>query len=282
MDNEWTTESRKMEVGGILWAVHLEGEGPALLLLHGFTGSHRSFDDIAPHLMSHHTVVRVDLPGHGGTRTIDNHDCSMREAVDSLHRLMGELGFTEYGVLGYSFGGRVAIALASEHKESVRLLVLESTSPGIRDDVEREKRRLADRNLARRVESVPLDEFISEWSNIPLFHSQKRLHAEQRESQDVIRRSQSSRGLASSLRGMGTGEQQSYWGDLVRLEIPVCMIVGQEDEKFLAIAREMAGSLPSSELHAIPNAGHTVHLEQPLQYRQTVVGFLQKVKGEMQ
>ena len=70
-------------------------------------------------------------------------------------------------------------------------------------------------------------------------------------------------GLAQSLRGVGTGVQPSLYAQLPALHIPVLIIAGELDTKFTMIAKRMAHALPQSQLHIIPAAGHTVHLEQP-------------------
>lgn len=59
--------SRFVEAGGLRWHVQVMGEGPALLLLHGTGAATHSWRDIAPLLAKTHTVVAMDLPGHGFT-----------------------------------------------------------------------------------------------------------------------------------------------------------------------------------------------------------------------
>ena len=80
-------------------------------------------------------------------------------------------------------------------------------------------------------------------------------------------------GLALSLRGVGTGVQPSLYAQLPTLHIPVLLIAGELDIKFTIIAKHMAQALPQSQLHIIPAAGHTVHLEQPQLFTSLVGDF---------
>jgi 2-succinyl-6-hydroxy-2,4-cyclohexadiene-1-carboxylate synthase len=81
------------------------------------------------------------------------------------------------------------------------------------------------------------------------------------------------RGLAQSLRGVGTGVQPSLHAQLPALHIPVLLIAGELDTKFMAIARSMAQALPRSQLRIIPGAGHAVHLERPEDFDALVGDF---------
>ena len=80
-------------------------------------------------------------------------------------------------------------------------------------------------------------------------------------------------GLAQSLRGVGTGVQPSLYAQLPALHMPVLLIAGELDTKFTSIAIRMAHALPQSQLHIIPAAGHTVHLEQPQLFTSLVGDF---------
>ena len=81
-------------------------------------------------------------------------------------------------------------------------------------------------------------------------------------------------GLANSLRGLGQGTQPSFWNRLGEIEIPVLLIAGELDRKFRDIASRMNDRIPASELAIVPDAGHAVHLEQPLAYVTHVEQFL--------
>src|SRR5699024_9154076 len=79
---------------------------------------------------------------------------------------------------------------------------------------------------------------------------------------------QSAHGLANSLLYLGTGKQPSWWQDLDQLKRPVCLIVGELDEKFIHMNKKMQKKLPQASFHLVKNAGHTVHIEQPETFSQ--------------
>jgi 2-succinyl-6-hydroxy-2,4-cyclohexadiene-1-carboxylate synthase len=103
---------------------------------------------------------------------------------------------------------------------------------------------------------------VDQWENLPLFASQKQLPASVQERIRSERLSQTVQGLSGSLRGMGTGHQPSLWGALPNLRLPVFLIVGEWDKKFVDLAERMDQELPNSRLFVVQHAGHAVHVEQ--------------------
>ena len=96
------------------------------------------------------------------------------------------------------------------------------------------------------------------------------------------RRRNTAGGLASSLRLAGTGTQEPLWDRLPALTMPVLLVAGALDAKFVAAAERMAGLIPHVTLAVVDGAGHTVHLERPddvprrprrLAHLDTVTGF---------
>ena len=117
------------------------GHGPPLLLLHGFTGSGESWEPLLPALCEHIRVLTVDLPGHGRTRVPDEVAAySMPRVVETLAEMLVASNAAPAHVLGYSMGGRVALALAAHAPHLVQRLILESASPGLATHEERTPR----------------------------------------------------------------------------------------------------------------------------------------------
>lgn len=245
---------------------HVEetGQGEPLLLLHGFTGSTRSWDGVAPQLAQRYRVIRVDLPGHGKTEVSPD---VLRYTMPSVGQDLAHLLVTHNAapahVLGYSMGGRLALFFALNFPQHVRTLIVESGSPGLATEAERAARRASDDALTARIERDGIEAFINEWEQLPLWTTQANLPAETKRHQRDIRLGSDPHGLALSLRGMGTGAQPSLWDMLPSLVPPTKFIAGDLDAKFVTIAREMHARVPQSKLHLVANAGHTTHLEQP-------------------
>ena len=137
--------------------LHVERDGPpgapALLLLHGFTGSTRTWDDLRQALRDDCQVLALDLPGHGKSPV--PHDpaaYALPSVAHDIARALDHEGISRCAVLGYSMGGRQALRFALAYPERVSSLILESTSPGIADATERAQRRARDHELADFIE----------------------------------------------------------------------------------------------------------------------------------
>lgn len=259
-------ESLTVQIRGIRIGYREAGsaEGAPIVLLHGFTGSSSTWADLADRL-SDCRIIMPDLTGHGMTEAPGEATrYAMEEQVADLDALVSGLGLESFSLLGYSMGGRVAIGYTDAYPEKVNRLILESTSPGLRTQEERRARRQSDDELASFIEEKGMPAFTDRWENIPLFHSQKKLPADVRERIRSGRLKNCPAGLASSLRGIGTGSQLSYWEALHRFSMPVTLITGEQDEKYVEIAKEMAGLLPHVHHECVADAGHAVHVENPV------------------
>jgi 2-succinyl-6-hydroxy-2,4-cyclohexadiene-1-carboxylate synthase len=208
--------------------------------------------------------IAFDLLGHGQSSVpSDPTRYTMEACQEDLLAALRRLGVSpgEAVLLGYSLGGRIACYCA--FSGFFRALILESASPGLATEQERAARRRSDEALAERIESEGVAAFVDYWEQLPLFASQRQLPAAVRHAQRAQRLRNHPQGLANSLRGVGTGAQPPLYDRLQSLAIPVMLIAGELDTKFCDIARQMAAVLPRAELHIVPHAGHTVHLEQP-------------------
>src|SRR5690606_13664825 len=140
--------------------VRVDGEGSALLLLHGFTGSADSWDEVCPAWTSTHRVIRPDLIGHGRSPAPQGLGrYRMEAAVHELLELLDGLGVHRFRLLGYSMGGRLALHLALAAPTRVERLILESATYGIVDPAERAARRASDNELAEWIEAHGVDAF---------------------------------------------------------------------------------------------------------------------------
>ncbi|MBF2463485.1 2-succinyl-6-hydroxy-2,4-cyclohexadiene-1-carboxylate synthase [Listeria welshimeri] len=259
----------------------VNGEKPVLLMLHGFTGSNKTFQESITHLEEHFSIVAPDLLGHGKTDSPDEIErYSIERIVDDLVTILQELKIMQCFVLGYSMGGRVATAFASAHPEMVRGLFLVSSSPGLAQKDLQESRVQADNRLADMLESEGIRSFVDYWEKLALFASQEVLSDELKKRIRLERLAQNPNGLAMSLRGMGTGKQPSYWNHLADFTFPVLLMTGSLDEKFEKIAQEMQQLLPNSTHVTVQNAGHAVYLEQPNIFISQLTNWLEVILKE--
>jgi len=271
----------RIQVNGVHYHVETAGEGAALLLLHGFTGSASTWRPFLPSWSRRFRVIAVDVLGHGQSDAPLNPTRYSTEcAVSDLAQLLDQLEVRQAHLLGYSMGGRLALSFAMVQPERVRSLILESSSPGLGTAEERAERVRSDEALAARIEREGIERFVDYWENIPLFHSMRRLPEDVRLAIRRQRLANSPRGLAGSLRGMGTGAQPSWWDRLLRLTMPVQLIVGELDGKFCAIGRRMSKLIPDCRLVEVENAGHAVHVERADFFDTIVMDFLTSIDQE--
>ena len=227
---------------------------PALVLLHGFTHTGRSWDGVAQALRERYRPLAPDLRGHGSAGGAT--PVTLAAVVSDLDRLLAG----RFVLAGYSMGGRIALQYALARPARVRRLVLVGATAGIEDPTERRARVEADEQLAREIERMPIEVFAARWARTPVLAGQPPKVAE-RVHGDRLRNTPE--GLARALRGLGAGALPPVWHRLGELQIPVLLVVGERDEKFLKIAQVMADEIASALLEVIPGAGHAVHLERP-------------------
>jgi 2-succinyl-6-hydroxy-2,4-cyclohexadiene-1-carboxylate synthase len=240
---------------------------PTVVLVHGFTQTSAVWEPVASVMREMARVVRVDLPGHGGS-------AALRLPFERAAAALGDAGGRATYV-GYSLGGRLCLRLALDRPDLVASLVLVGASPGIADDGDRAARRAADHALADTIERDGTAAFLARWLAQPLFAS---LPADAPGAAERLDNPPD--GLAASLRLLGTGEQEPLWDRLPSLRVPTRLVVGAQDAKFTALAHEMAARIgPSARVEVVPDSGHAVPLERPAAIAALVRDLLERTPG---
>ena len=249
---------------------------PAILFLHGFMGSSEDWRDVVAALDERFYCVAPDLPGHGASLGLPPEYYTMGGTTRALLVLLDALDVERAALAGYSMGGRLVLYLALRHPDRCAGLFLESASPGIDAAAERRMRREADEWRASALEFGSFEDFLADWYRQPLFASLSR-HEGLVEKIIEARRRNDPAELARSLRGMGTGDQPSLWGELGRLEAQALAVTGALDEKYAGISHRMAAINPGVRTAVVPDAGHNVRLEAPEAYLALLQDFLESI-----
>jgi len=218
-----------------------------LVLVPGFTQTKESWDAVIGELRraggGPEVRVVAAQPGHAWD------DAVCRLAADGGHGTW----------VGYSMGGRLALAVALDHPTLVDHLVLVSATAGIRDDVSRRQRVADDEALAASIETDGVAVFLDRWLAQPMF---VRVPPDATGLAD--RRRWSARDLASVLRNLGTGAMPNLWDRLGELTVRVTIVTGVHDTKFDAIGDELAAACARAEVRRVRrDTGHAVPLEDP-------------------
>lgn len=254
------------------------GDGPPLVLLHGFTGSTETWTPFRSKFDTAYRVVAIDHAGHGRSSIPSAAErYRLGRFSDDLVRLIDSLSLDRVSLAGYSMGGRAALKFAIDHGDRVAALVLESTSPGIRDAAQRLDRRAFDASLARDLERDGIEPFVDRWERLPLWDSQRNLSDSTRARLRARRLSNDALGLANSLRGAGSGEDSCVLDQASGIHAPVLLIAGALDSKYVELGRLLERSIPGSRLQVVANAGHAVHLEKPEAFAAATLDFLSTI-----
>ena len=263
----------EVEIEGLRWSVRVAGSGPALLLLHGFTGSGRSWDELTnAAIAAGCTVIAPDLPGHGGTAWSAPR-ATVERTADDVAALLRALGYERAHVVGYSMGARVALRLAIARPARVARLVLEAPSAGIADPAQRLARRDADEGLALRLERDGIAPFVDAWERMPVLAGEARVGGGARNSLRALRLGHDPAGLAASLRAAGQGAMEPLHDRLGEISAPTLVIVGANDP-VRGRAEAVAAGISGARLAIVPEAGHAPHLEAPAAFIGLVLDFV--------
>jgi 2-succinyl-6-hydroxy-2,4-cyclohexadiene-1-carboxylate synthase len=227
-----------------------------LFLLHGFTGSPASWDAVLA-LLPERPALRPALLGHGAPPP------EARTFSDEVSRLAALLPDEPVHLAGYSLGARLALSLALARPERLGRLTLMGVHPGLPTNKEKNDRRESDAGWRRLLTEEGIERFLDAWDAQPLFATRTRLPQAVTAPHRTARLRHDAHGLARSLEVLGLAEMPDCRSELPRLTMPVTLLAGALDEKFLGLAGELARALPHATLRAAPGAGHDLLLERP-------------------
>jgi haloacetate dehalogenase len=127
---------RKVRTSGATINLVTAGEGPPVLLLHGYPQTHAMWHKVAPSLARDYTVVCPDLRGYGDSskpRGVPGHaNYSKRAMALDMVEAMEALGFVRFHAVGHDRGARVAHRMARDHARRVQTLGVLDVSPTLK------------------------------------------------------------------------------------------------------------------------------------------------------
>ncbi len=241
---------------------------PPILFLHGFMGSGQELNPLLAQLSTQFHCIAVDLPGHGHTIATNY---TIPHTAQCLVELLESLSIDRpCHLVGYSLGGRIALYLALHYPQRWTKVVLESASAGLASTTARQARRQQDLSIAHQLRQPNLDwaTFIQQWYQQPVFQD---LSNHPDFSKLITQRLQNHPlKLAKSLEQAGLGSQPYLGNLLITNQLPVLLLAGKKDHKFVKINQELAANCPVAELLIVPDCSHNIHWQQPQQWIQVV------------
>lgn len=253
------------------------GSGPALVVLHGFSGAKEDFTEHADRLSRAHRVVLFDHRGHGESgKPADRGAYSLaRLAADALE-IADALGVEGFRVLGSSMGGMVAQHVVLEASERVEALVLVNTWPGPFPGATPEDARRAGRlALGEGIEVLWRAQAGRDPTSTPAHERLLRERPDHEAFGDRKFLAQSPHMYAALVEELVTRPDLS--GDLRSVRCPTLVVVGEDDATALPGCLALADAIPGARVARIPDAGHSPQFENPASWAHTVASFLESL-----
>ncbi len=249
-----------------------------IIFLHGFTGSSEDWNDILPGIDDRFNKITVDLLGHGKSDSPNDPSLySWELQVEQINKIINH--FTEEKVIlvGYSMGGRLALCYTYTYPERLFGLILESSSPGIKNKSQREKRIKDDEEFSKFISTHTTEEFIDIWTEKEIFTTQLRFSEAKRNEIKKNKIKNNRVGLSNSLYGFSTGKMPYLFNQFNNFNISTLLLTGELDTKFTSLNKSIVKQFPFAEHRIIKNAGHTIHLEEPEKFIDAANSFLKRL-----
>ena len=256
---------------------------PAILFLHGFMGDRTEFELTIADISKQFYCVAINLPAHGEIDVIkqmtdqiaDQDDYyTIQSTANLVIKFLDFLRIEQCFLVGYSMGGRLALYLTIYFPQYFHKVVLESASAGLRTAAEKSNRLAKDQKLATELEHLKHHDFrlfLENWYQQSIFAS---LRSHPNFPQMLEKRLNNSPAqLAKSLRNLSIGMQPSLWEKLSENEVPLLLLVGELDLKFVQVNQQMQQLCKLSQLQIVPNCGHNIHFENPNLFIEKIQSF---------
>jgi 3-oxoadipate enol-lactonase len=263
-------ELARHDVGGVTLAVDSRGDGPALLLVHGFPLDHSLWAHQVATLARWRRIA-PDLRGAGASDAPDG-GYSMATYADDLVRLLDRLQIERAVVAGLSMGGYVAFEMLRRHRARVMGLILVDTRADA-DSAEARKGREDMMEVARTHGAVAVAERM-----VPRLLGR----STQQTQPNIVEQVKAMIGrtpVAGIVGALGAMRDRPDSTPLLpTIDVPTLVVVGAEDEVMPPTAsRAMASAIPSATMRTIAAAGHLAPLEAPTAVTRVIAEFLEAV-----
>ncbi len=257
------------------------GRGPVLLLVHGITSSSQTWDAVIPLLAAEHTVIALDLVGHGAS-SAPRGDYSLGAHASGIRDLLAVLGVPRATIVGHSLGGGVAMQFVYQFPERAERLVLVD-SGGLGNEV----------SLVLRLATLPGAEFV-----VPLLFGPASRLAGGVASRVLPRLgigdSANARGIGDGLRSLGRPEGRRAFLQTARAvidpagqrvdardrlylteDLPTLVVWGERDPIIpVRHGREAHALMPGSRMEEFPGAGHFPFNDDPQRFAAVLGHFV--------
>ena len=266
----WDDDMPEIRVNGVNIYYEISGQGPALVLLHGWAENHNFWKFQIPDFSKDYKVVAIDLRGHGESDK-PKAEYSIQKFADDLYHVLNGLGIDRAIIAGHSMGGMTALVFCLAHPEKVKALILvNTTSAGIH-----EAGIISPKEILEIIRTSGFENVVKQFFAQTFFASGTSGDLINWAKSEVLKTPQYV--VEEALKAI---MEHAVTRKLSKITVPTLIIHSTED---LAIGVKMAEimneRIPNSRLKIVEGAGHHTMLEKPDEFKNTVLDFLRKLQN---
>lgn len=262
---------------GVKLCYEERGTGTPVLFVHEFGGSCRSFDAQVEVFRAHHHCISFNARGYppsGVPPSVE--DYSQDKAVSDIGVVLDRLGVGRAHLVGVSMGAASCLQFALKEPARVISATLVGIGSGSDDPA---LFRETTEATAKLIETGGMAALAEQMAKNP---NRRRLKdknpPEYRRFMEQLR-AMSPIGHANTMRGVQRGRSPLYAHEkrLASLDLPVLVVVGEDDAGCRKPSEFLERTLPDARLHVIPGTGHAVNLEEPTEFNRLALSFIDEV-----
>lgn len=261
-------------INGLSVAYQRTGNGPALVLLHGFTQDSRVWKSQIESLSKYFTIIAWDAPGAGLSADPPD-DFNLSDWAECLAKLLDSTGVQKAHILGLSWGGILAQKFYQRHSTRVLSLILADTYAGWTGS-------LSDSIAKTRLENcihdsqLPPDEFVPKY--LPGMFSDSP-NQETKEALSKIMFDTHPKGFRLMATASAFADTRTF---LPSIRVPTLLIWGESDKRSpVNVSHQMYNAIKGAKLEIIAGAGHVSNMERPEQFNKIVNEFCLSVQKKI-
>ena len=254
-------EEKEILIQGIKTNYKIAGEGPAILVLHGWGGSSDSWRRVQETLSQKgYLVIVPDFPGFGKSVT-PKEPWSLQNYTNFILNLIQQLKLENFYLIGHSFGGRIAIKFATQYPEKIKKLILCDSAgikpkPGLKTRIIYWSARIGNAVFSPK----HLQRFKDSARNLFYIFLRNR---------DYVKANGTMKETIKKV------INEDLLEDLSKIKIKTLIVWGSQDKMVpLKYARVIKQKVENSTLEIIPKIGHSPHLETPAKLAEIIFKFI--------
>jgi pimeloyl-ACP methyl ester carboxylesterase len=262
-----TRQGRMIEVNGARIFVEMSGNGPPMVLLHGYPLSGALFARVRDRLSERFTLITLDHRGYGKSQAPGVPDQIATYAQDALE-VIRQIGLSQAHIAGMSMGGPIVFEMYQRAPDMFSSLMLIDTIAAPASPAEAGLWR----GVAEMVRQGGIDAIIPQLLPEMLTGQARRDRPELvNYLQAVMKNASRDAAIGGALALAGRPDYQPLLG---QISVPTLILIGLQDTVYpLAIAQRMQRMIPGAQLSVIDNGSHAVIFELPAEAAQAILSF---------